>query len=528
MPSKLLLYISTEGATAALWRNTRLTDVVAFDNDPAGRSGFGGLLAAHASLPVYVAVDCVEEDFRSETLPHVGGRAHRDMLSRKLKQVFRNAPFSAAWQQGREPDKRKDDIFLFVALTLPDLLRPWLDTVQAVGNPLAGVYLLPMVTRTLLGKLHLKERHLLVVSEGSGGLRQSYFRDGNLKISRLIPLDTPHDTSRTDTYATEIGKTRLFLNGQRHITRDEKLSVVLLDYRGDVFLDLNQQLNTDPGLTCRIISGQQMSSALGVSFDSPHASPDLLHLFALGLQPPPVSLAPPELTRGFALYQMRRAIFGLSLAVLLAGVSWGGVNFYRQLATQDEISSTESNIRRHEALYLEIARQFPSAPTSAENLKSAVEIAQALQRESRDPEYLMAVISHALDTRPDIALTKLNWKHDALHASSEDEPGKATRAGGIPAAASPATASGNASELGEVAYLEGEVAPFFGDYRSAIASIQSFADRLRHEKTVADVVVMHLPLDIDPSSSLSGSTLSGDAPSGGARFKLKIVLRARA
>lgn len=522
MPAKLLLYISAERTTAALWRNGKLTDVAAFDNDPAGWSGFGGLLAAHSSLPVYVAVDCVEEDFRSETLPHVSGRAHRDMLSRKLKQVFRNATFSAAWQQGREADKRKDDIFLFVALTLPDLLRPWLDRVQAAGNPLAGVYLLPMVTRTLLGKLHLKDRHLLVVSEGSGGLRQSYFRDGNLKISRLIPLDTPHDTSRTDTYATEIGKTRLFLNGQRQITREEKLSVVLLDCRGAVFSDLNQQLNTDLGLTCRIISGQKMSSALGVSFDNLHASPDLLHLFALGLQPPPVSLAPPELTRGFRHYQARRAIYWLSLAVLLAGVSWGGMNLYRQLATLDEISATESNIRRHETLYLEIARQFPSAPASAENLKSAVDMAQALQRESRDPDRLMAVVSHVLDASPDIALIKLSWKHNVMHSGSEDEPGKYM--GNLPATAPDKSAPLSAS--GEAAYLEGEVAPFYGDYRSAIASIQSFAERLRREKAVAEVNVVQLPLDVDPSSSLSGSTLNGNAPSSSARFKLKIILRA--
>lgn len=519
MASKLLLYISAECATAALWRNGGLSNVVAFDNDPAGQSGFSGLLAAHPGLPVYVAVDCVEEDFRSETLPHVGGRAHRDMLSRKLKQAFRNAPFSAAWQQGRETDKRKDDIFLFVALTMPDLLRPWLDAIQAGGNPLAGIYLLPMVTHALLGKLHLKERHLLVVSEGSGGLRQSYFRDGNLKISRLIPLDTPHDISRTATYATEIGKTRLFLNGQRQITRDEKLAVVLLDCRELVFSELNNQLNADPGLTCRIVTGRKMSAALGVSFDNLYASPDLLHLFALGLQPPSVSLAPPELTRGFIHYQARRAIYSLSLAVLLAAAGWGGMNFYQQFATLDEISTTESNIRRHETLYLEIARQFPSAPTSAENLKSIVEMAQALQRESRDPDRLMAVVSHALDTSPDIALIKLSWKHDAMHASSEDKSGK--RAGGAaPDKVTPLSAPG------EAAYLEGEVAPFYGDYRSAIASIQSFADRLRQEKAVAEANVMQLPLDVDPSSSLSGSTLNGNAPSSGARFKLKIVLRA--
>lgn len=523
MASKLLLYISAERGTAALWRNNRLADVAALDNTPGGRSRFGGLLAAHPGLPVYVTADCVEEDLRSETVPHVSGRAHRDMLARKLKQVFRNAPFSAAWRQGRETDKRKDDIFLFAALTLPDLLRPWLETIQAAGNPLAGIYLLPMVTHTLLGKLHLKERHLLIVSEGSGGLRQSYFRDGNLKISRLIPLDKPQDTSNVASYFAEVGKTRLFLNSQRQIARDEKLAVVLLDCRESVFTALNEQLNADPSFACRIVSGRQMSAILGVSFDNLYASPDILHLYALGLQPPPVSLAPPELTHGFRYYQARRAIYGLSLAVLLAAVAWGGMNFYRQLATLDDISITESGIRRHEAMYQEIARQFPIAPTSAENLKSAVETAKALQRESRDPERLMSIVSHALDASPDIALTQLTWKHDAAHASHEDESNKTGRATPVPG--QPAAAPASPPESGEAGYIEGEVAPFYGDYRSAIASIQSFAARLRQEKAVLEVSIQHLPLDIDPSSSLSGSTLDGNAPSSGAHFKLRLVLR---
>jgi hypothetical protein len=111
-----------------------------------------------------------------------------------------------------------------------------------------------------------------------------------------------------------------------------------------------------------------------------------------------------------------------------------------------------------------------------------------------------------------------------MHVSHGDESGKHPHTAG-----SPTTSSAKAPPLsasGEAAYFEGEIAPFYGDYRSAIASIQSFAERLRREKAVAEVNVVQLPLDVDPSTSLSGSTLNGNAPSSSARFKLKIVLRA--
>lgn len=526
MAAKILLYVSGVRATASLWRGGALSQPAHCANDREGWGTFGSLLAAHPGVPVYLSVDCVDEDYRSETLPHVRGSARQEMLSRKLKQVFRNAPYCAAWQQGRESNKRKDDRFLFVALTLPDLLRPWLDVIQLHGNPLAGIYLLPMVTHGLLGKLRLKEHHLLLVSEGSGGLRQTYFQEQNLKISRLTPLDAPSDDSRLATYAEEIAKTRLFLNSQRLMTRDDRLTVILLDCHEE-FSGLCQQLNTDAGFSCRVLGNRELGSAFGMAPDAMRGVQDVLHLFALGLQAPTVSLAPAELTRGFRHYQARRAIYQLSLTVLLAAVTWGGVNYYRQLAALDEITLTQSNIRRHETLYQQIASQFPSTPTSPEKLKQTVEIAQTLQRDSRDPERLMAVVSHALDGNGDIALTRLHWKHRTTAGSDVEEGSRSVTNRLVTAANNLASGTAAPEAVGELAYLEGQVTPFQGDYRSAISHIKGFAANLALDKAVAEVSIMQLPLNVDPASSLSGSTLSGAVATDGARFKLKIVLRAR-
>jgi len=51
---------------------------------------------------VLLVADTVDEDYRSEVLPHVQGRARAELLARKLKQVFRNARFTGAWRQDRK------------------------------------------------------------------------------------------------------------------------------------------------------------------------------------------------------------------------------------------------------------------------------------------------------------------------------------------------------------------------------------------------------------------------------------------
>ena len=98
-------------------------------------------------------VDAVEEDYRFETLPHASASDRAEMVARKLKQHYRNTPYMAAWLLGRETDKRRDDRYLFSALTNPDLIADWLQPVAARELPIARDYLLPMVSAAWLEKL---------------------------------------------------------------------------------------------------------------------------------------------------------------------------------------------------------------------------------------------------------------------------------------------------------------------------------------------------------------------------------------
>ena len=74
MSSKLLLCISNDQATVAVWRGHRLVSCAQFENNEAGWMTFANFLRGAHGLPVQIIVDTVEEDFRFETLPHIRGR----------------------------------------------------------------------------------------------------------------------------------------------------------------------------------------------------------------------------------------------------------------------------------------------------------------------------------------------------------------------------------------------------------------------------------------------------------------------
>ena len=93
MAKKLLLCASTFHISAALWSGRRLLGCRGFEDDDAGHAAFQNLLRSASGVPVYLMADTVDEDYRFEMLPHASGSDRREMLERKLKQLYRSTPF---------------------------------------------------------------------------------------------------------------------------------------------------------------------------------------------------------------------------------------------------------------------------------------------------------------------------------------------------------------------------------------------------------------------------------------------------
>lgn len=510
MTAKIIVCVTSHQALATVFQHGKSSLCQSFQVDEAGRRAFGELLKAHPEVPVYLMVDSVEEDYHTEVLPHVVGHVRQELLQRKLKQAYRGMSYCAAWPQGRESDKRRDDRYLFAALTNTDPLQPWLDVLRALGAPLAGVYLLPMVTQVVVERLRLAETDLLLVSKHSDGLRQSFFQGGQLKASRLAVVDVM-DGCDVAQLAVEVGKTRLYLTSLRLMTRESRLTVLLLD-TDDSMGALQQRLQIDPGLVCHRLTAGELSSRLGTELNN---CPYALHMVALALHPPACNLAPASVTRSFSYFRRQHLLYVGSAVVLAAGVAWAGANLLQKYWLGNEIGVLEAQTRDQQARYVEVTKTFPQTPASADNLEKAVKLAARIRQDGRTPERMMLVVSHALAAEPEVVLTRLDWK---LGADGQDA-GKNAEMG------QPLTAGVGLTEAGS---LEGEIRPFHGDYRAAMASINRLAESLRHAPEVAGVSVAQMPLNVHSASTLSGNTMDTSSPEAmRAEFKLRLVLKGR-
>lgn len=510
MENKILISITAEQATVAHWRNGRLGACQTFDNDEAGWAAFEASLKTAAGIPTYVMVDAVEEDYRFETLPHARGRDRQQLVTRKLKQLYRNTPYCAAWMQGRDVGKRKDDRYLFAALTNPDMLFGWVQALARRQTPLAGIYTLPVVSVELAVRLKLKAQNLLLVSQHASGLRQTVLRDGKLRLSRLTRLEAASGESRVSAYAEEIQNTRLYLHALKVMTLDDHMTVALLD-RDDSLRDLGQLVQRGFVNThVERLTPRDIVDRLGIAPEVLAQGRDAVYLHVLGLRTPDCNLAPAGLLAHYHRYQARRAIYGASAVAALAATVWVGSNLWQRSELNLETERVRTATIVEQQKYESVTQQFPKAPTSAANLKQTVELAERIRVDARTPERALLRVSRALDDSPGIFLRSVLWK------SAPPDLSEALAAGAAPA-----------GERLEHAVIEAEIRPFKGDYRSAIATIDALVERLSRETGVAAVKILQLPINVSQTSVLSGNTAKEtQVQAATAQFKIELALKA--
>jgi hypothetical protein len=525
MLTKIVLCATTTHLTAGIWRLGKLQSYQIFQSGEQGHQDFRRFLENNPGKQLYMLADDVEEDFRLETLPHTRGNARREMVERKLNQIYRGTNYRAAHFINRDKEKRRDDRFLFIALNNTEFIQGWMQAIEAVQAPLVGLYLLPMVSQVIVRRLKLMAPHILLSEKLSSGLRQTYLHNGRLRVSRLAPIPPDSENKLGYFYVTETEKARLYLISQRHITRDTALNIVMptLDAGSEQIAKLIEQEN---GVECSQVDLAQFARDLKLDPNLLATHPELLHMHLLARGNVPDNLAPSKQIKNSQLNMLRKGINLTSAIILVAGILLAGLYLKDSFEHEEAAVELASQTRTQENLYNEVAKDFPSTPIPSNDLKLAVELHEAIVNYARSPERIMQVVSQAIENSPEIQLNRVHW------VRTSDTNIKDTDQATTAAATQPATAQNQASfvpdptALYQIAFVSGEIRGFTGDYRAALESVTKLVERLRANLEVEQVQILQEPVNVSSFTSLQGSTAEErTAQQTPALFKLKIILK---
>jgi hypothetical protein len=524
MLSKIVACISAKQATLGLWRLGRFVSCTVFANDQAGQDKFRLFIQSHRNAPIHLIADAIEEDYRLETMPHSSGQARKEMLQRKLSQIYRNSDYKTAQFVGRENDKRRDDHILFTALVNNDLLTPWVAVLEEQEAALAGVYLLPMVSQLLVNVLKLKQPDLLLMTRQAAGLRQSYFSNRKLRLSRITPLVGLDEEKIDKLYLSETEKTRLYLISLRMLSREAPVNLVYLATT-PLANDFSQQLEATQVVVCDIIQPQELAKKLGLRTDLLAQYPDLLHMQALASGRITNSLANETKIKNYRLLQAALGITLTSAVCVTAAAAMAFVSLLNTVGIKQKTEAAATQTLAQQNIYKSVSNGFPETPIPGAQLKIAVELAQKFDSLNQTPQRFMKIVSEALETQPEISITRLRWKQTENAKFTDDylEASKSSAAKGRPPEPIPPKPN---SGLYEIGFVSGEIKDFTGDYRAALASVDQFAATLRKNKQIAQVSIVQQPVNTSSKTTLSGNTLDDNTSSQDpARFMVKLFIK---
>jgi hypothetical protein len=498
---KQLFYLNNSQLSAYLWHGAVLTHSASFDTDDAGRALFGQYIAQVPAMPAYLLVDVIEEDFKRETVPHVSGRARAALIARKLSQMYRDTPFRHAILQGREKQGRRDDRYLFNALTKPDLPKSWLAVMHMHAVPLVGIYSLAVFSQRLFDRLAPDAGPVLLVSHQSSGLRQSFYQEGALCCSRLTPLFDHAPERLSEAFRIETNKTRLFMGNIRLLARGARVKVVVL-----ASADTLAALAPDLADTAEVhYQTLELAKSVGMlrigQFDAAGVA-DTMFLALLASSGQPSHFPLREQRYYYQLLRARIGLYAVSGMLALAALAWTAFDTLAVLRLQREAEALDRQAVATEARYRAVIHGMPATAVAAHNMRLVVDLETMIEQNVPLPIGQMTALSNALEPLPAISIVKLHWQaHDAASMQTAVDPAApapAPVAGDFPP---PPGLLGIPGKTAQTMLIEGKITPFDGDYRRAMDNVAALAARLNRNAVVrAEVLVQ--PLDTRSTSTL--------------------------
>ncbi len=493
---------------------------------------FTAYLDTNKRIPAHIITDLIEEDFRLDTIPHLSGSDKDAVLERKLGQLYRASPFRHAIVQGRETEGRRDDKVFLHAVTNADVARPLMAALEKHSIPLECVSSSAVLSSRLLKELDIFfPDTLLVTIIPDFGLRQTYFKDKQVKFSRLTPII--YDESRTvgQLIAAETSRTWQYLDSLRYFAEDAALEVCMLVHERDRLM-MQDAIRTYPMLRYRFLDINEAALKLKIapSPASSHAEEILCHVYSRSRIEN--HFAAKTDTR-FATY--RRTRIGLvvaTAAVLVAGVAVASFYLLNATSVSNQIDARVKQERSIQAQFQDVVLSMRTQKMATDTVRDTSTFFNSQIRPlPATPSVVLKEIALVIDEFPLILVNQISWGTSNDRSTQFTTASKeiASSTGNLPATSdtkTPVTLANTVTQVAaafssgagtgeisidpnttlpgnkfQIAMLDLSIKPFGGDIRQTLVEIERFVKRLDSMPGYkANVVKM--PVDIGPEAQL--------------------------
>jgi len=492
-----LFYFTGYRLSVLHWKGRTLLGTSSFEPTEAGLEKFRAYLSQTENMSSKFLVDVIEEDFRSEKIPHVGSRDRSAVIGRLLDRFYRSSKqYCYSEVLGREKEGRKDDIVLLGAMTNPQLIQPWISILEECEVPLSGIWTLPLISKKLLKTIKASSGVVLLVSQQvNSNVRQTLFRDGKLISSRqsIINQDINDISGIGDLAAPEVTRTIEFLRAQGLIALDEDINLHILG-SDEQLLSLQQSFKEKEHQNVTIHPIAEVHDSLGLKDVSDKFSDGI---FAWLCADQSLAISHYGEMREFNRYHNKlaaTALYAASVFVVIAGILLTESNVSDSIEYEKSITLLRVEENSYKDLYSKKFKDFEGVFENAGVMNSAVELAGRIKRNSAtSPLDFLIGLSDILsqgETR-DIHIDKIEWL--AININEKNKKIKKANFTGKPS-------------VKHAAVVTGRIDIPENNYRASIDRIQAIINSLAENSRVEKVEAIKMPVDLRSESKFSTET----------------------
>jgi hypothetical protein len=535
---KHFLYLSDHELRAFRFKDKKLIEIQHFQILKNGKTEFAKYLNRHPKISLYWLVNTTKETYQATTLPHVLGKDRHELMAHRMKRLFEGTPYTHGIVQGRETEGRKDDRVLFMALNDPNFLQPWLNLIQTLKVPLAGIYSLALLSQYLLKSLPQAPYTLLVTctphSDQAAGLRQSFFINQKLQFSRLIPLNVSDIQECTEEILNQINTTQHYLENEQMLSESELLSVVILTDTPTCRV-FKESFNEDSSaLDIQVLDSRDLALKMGIETDSDKA----LYLrefvaFQLSRRWFTKNHYASTIERRYFFYRLfRMASYFTSILLLSGAVMGSAILLNDAIAIKKTGQETVDEIKKRKHKLIELQEEIPKNLPLQNILffRNIVDAGFHIKAQHISPRIALKKISRLLKRHPDLFLEELEWgtgysQAEIFGSVVNKIDGKSNDKSNLKALDKlELDSSKNFIEgLRLSGHIHSKMNPFEGDYPKALRTFNKFIKEVRRQKYIWKVIVLLKPYN--PARVLQGGKMDSFDKVGNAPFIVDILIK---
>ncbi|MCP4335437.1 MAG: hypothetical protein GY785_22530 [Gammaproteobacteria bacterium] len=505
-----VLYFTGYRMVAQEWSGHHLVSSVYFEPDEQGLDLFNSYLRSLRDEPVRLLVDLIEEEFRQVRVPLLRGSDRQAILNRNFAKYFRTSEYRFAISQSVEKKTRKEEKLLLIGLTNQYLLEPWLKILEQSRTPLAGIISLPLLSEDYVPKLDASHRAVILVSQQvPSNLRQSVFVDGNLVLSRLVPIASFYQGDYASDVLRDIESTQRYLISQRIVERSELIAVHIVANKRH-FDKLTQRGEADGSFEFKIHEINDLLAKEKIEVPDEQDFSSGLYCYLASRKLNLNHYAKPSERRYFQHYRAGLALRAASIALIAIGMGMALTSGVKGWLYQQTIIETSLIEQKYKAKFNQLSENRIDSTTSTTSMQHIVQTVDDIKDQYlRDPEGLMVLISKDVSIFPDIRVKKIDWFVSNYSDSLEAKDvvwGKKKKRNRKAEKNRPKPKRG----YFEVAQVEGEFLNFDGNFRYALSAVDDLEKTMVESGKYYSVEITKRPLDIESDNQLSGNVGVGN------------------